>query len=108
MSRIGDKRGYEYPLLAPFVIWSATPEQFKNHVRSLLNRPPAKSIKIKAPKPQIIYKRTAKGNLSVSIKRDPKWITQAELELISRELKWPLNEVWLKVITKGGAELRRS
>lgn len=99
---------YEYPLLAPFSIHAVTAIEFKKHVMSLLNRPAKKEIKLKPAKPQVVFGLTPKGNLSVSIKRKPKWITRGELEQISRETKTPLNEVWLKVVTKGGAEVRHS
>lgn len=91
------------PLLSGKSLSEFTPDEFLSYIQSLLNRPvkKQKTIKLKAAKKEIIYKLTAKGNLSVSIKRKPKWISLEEIGQISKETGVPLNEVWIKLVTKG-------
>lgn len=96
------------PLLAPKALSEFTPAEFKAYVRSLNYVKPKRLSKGKtkaAPKP-VSFTVTKKGVLSVRIKRNPKWISRAEIETISKESGRPLNEVWLKLVgPKGVARL---
>lgn len=87
------------PLLSGKPLSEFTPESFKAHVRSLYLKPEKKA----STKKPFIYRRTKTGKLSLKVNRDPKWLTQAELDLITKETGIPANEVFLKVKAIGAA-----
>lgn len=84
------------PLLSGKPLVEFTAAAFKEYVKGLyFKRVPRKA----APKIKILvpYKATLtkKSNLSVSVRRKPKWLSEAELSEISVSTGKPLNEVFL-------------
>jgi hypothetical protein len=51
--------------------------------------------------PRIIAKRTSAGNISLTTKRKPKWITAEEFGEVSRSLELKQRELWLLLKQKG-------
>jgi hypothetical protein len=90
------------PLLGPRPFSDFTPEEYKTYVRSLYEKAAKKekTIKLKKKQEPFVWKLTPKGNLSLKVNRDPKWLSREEIEQIVRESKLPANEVWLKVLDK--------
>ena len=70
------------------------PDEFKTYVRGLYFKKAKKEpvFKIKKVKAQLEYKKTAKGNLSITIRREPKTITRAELSMIIDALAFDFTE----------------
>lgn len=89
------------PLLSAKPLEQWAPEEYKTYVRSLYHKrtPRRATKKIKVVK-TVIWSLTKKGNLSIRIRREPKWLTREEIDLIAEESGKPANEVWLKVTAK--------
>lgn len=78
-----------------------TPQEFKEHVKGLFWKPTkGKGKAKKAPPKEVSWRLNAKGNLVLTIRRKPKWISPREIDQIAEESKLPQNEVWLKVKAK--------
>jgi hypothetical protein len=95
------------PLLSakPLDEWDAA--EYHAYVRSMFNKPPKKerTVRIKKPKPPFVWSLTPKGALSLRFNRKPKYLTQLELNQISFESGFALNEIAAKA-TKGMVEIR--
>jgi len=81
------------PLLSPKHISDYTPEEYMDYVKSLYIDP-------KAGKPiprEFNATRTKKGTITIRIKRDPKYITRAEIIILAAELKIPQSEMFLLI-----------
>jgi hypothetical protein len=74
-------------LLSPKDFASFTPEEFRAYIRTLYFKKVKKTptIRLKKTKPPFVVTKTAKGNLSVIVNRDPKFITSGELDHIIAE-----------------------
>ena len=91
------------PLLTkPFNTY--TPEDFKQYVRGLFNKPPKKEpkIRLKKQKPPFVWTLSPKKKqLSLTVNREPKWLSEDEMLIISNESKVPLNKIFLLMKRKG-------
>jgi hypothetical protein len=76
------------PLLSSRALSDFTAEEYKNYVKSLYFKKQKKTpvIRIKKKKAEIEWGLTKKGNISLKIRREPKWITSDELERMIAEL----------------------
>lgn len=90
-----------FPLLArPFKEWA--PEEFKAHVQSLYYKPQPKKS---APKKKrlrdfkVTVRRLKKGSLSVTTKRDPKYVTREEYQTLAKA--HPENELFIALRLAG-------
>ncbi len=76
-----------------------TPESFKSHVRSLYAKREARKSRSAKPKAAAVkWKLTPKGNLTVAVKRNPKWISpkeRAEIEAFATANGIKLNDTFL-------------
>ncbi len=91
------------PLLTkPFNTYS--PEDFKLYVRSLFNKPAKKvrTIKLKKQKPPFSWKLSPKKRtLSLTVNREPKWLSEGEMALISAQSGAPLSAIFITMKKKG-------
>jgi hypothetical protein len=86
------------PLLSQKPLDEFSPEDYHAYVRSMFNKPPKKerTVRIKKPKPPFVWSLTPKGALSLRFNRKPKYLTALELNQISFESGFPLDEVTAK------------
>lgn len=82
------------PLLSKKPLSEFTPEEFKLHVNSLKTerRVRRKEIKIRPP---FVAKLTKTGKPQIKVNRDPKWLSESEMEEISRSLSVPLSDIFI-------------
>lgn len=92
----------EPPLLSPKEFAEFSPGEFLSYVEGLFVAPaPRKAIKLKEP-PKIFGSRTKTGKLSFRCARKPlKWVTEAEMTDLCRELEAPENELFIALRKKG-------
>lgn len=89
----------EIPLLSEKPLREWTPFEYREYVKSLYYKPPPKGKKEAKP---FCFRLNAKGTLVLtSAVRKPKFLTEGEMQHVSRETKKPLNEVFLKMKEKG-------
>lgn len=87
--------GFDWiPLLSGCPLSQMTPAEFKHHVRGLYHKPEPKR---KEPVRTVLPKLTAKGNVSLLIRRKPQWISREEIAQAAKELGRPESEIWLYV-----------
>lgn len=81
-------------LLSPKAIADYSPEEYKAYTRSLYFKKVKKepAFKIVKKKKELEWKKTEKGNLSITVRRDPKVITKAELAMIVDALAFDFTE----------------
>jgi len=83
------------PLLSPKPFAEFTPEEYQAYIRSLYIEPP------KPPPPADFSARlNAKGNPVITVRRKPKWLTSAEVDVIACELGLPLQQVWVLLLKR--------
>lgn len=83
-------------LLSPKPLRSFLPEEFVAYVRSLYGIRVKKSAAKASTGPSKLSARLTKtGKLSITSRRDWKWITRSEQEHFGNLLGVPMNEVWL-------------
>lgn len=79
------------PLLSPKPFERFTPAEFKAYVVSLKQEKEAQAARAKkAPPKEVTWSISKKNVLSVRIKRDPKEVTQEEIQLISESTGRPV------------------
>ena len=83
----------QQPLIAPKHFLEHTPESWLSYVKSLKQEP-------EKPSSGIFLTRTKKGKLSLRVAREPKVISQDEIETLAREAGFPISEVYLLAKTK--------
>lgn len=86
-------------LLSPKPFLEYSPEDFKNYVRSLYFKKQKKTPTIKIKKVLSIH-LTKTGRVSLTVKRDPKFITRAEIERLAQEHNIEERLIWLRVRDK--------
>lgn len=81
------------PLLSPrpFAVYSA--QEYHTYIRSLY-RTPAEAAGKPEPR-EFSFRRNDKGNPVITIRRKPKYLTKAEVNLCALELGMPQNEMWV-------------
>ncbi len=85
------------PLLAPRPFADFSVAEFRQYVVSLYAKRIRKAAKTKKPPKEYSVTKTKKGNLSIRVKREPKWLSRSELEAEALRLDFPLNLLWLAV-----------
>lgn len=88
------------PLLSGKEFSDFTPETFKAHIRSLYSKPQPRQSAAKKKAPPFSWRRNKKGTLILSVRREPKWLTEEEMNQISRESGEPLNLLFLQLKKK--------
>lgn len=83
------------PLLSPKPFAEYGAEEYQNYIRSLYQEPPKA-----APPAEFAVRLNAKGNPVLTVRRDPKWLSSAEVQIIAQELGWSLQHTWLHVVKK--------
>lgn len=81
-------------LLSPKTLADFSPEEYKNYVKSLYFKKQKKEplFRVKVKKKELEWKKTEKGNLSIVVRRDPKFITRAELTMMIEALAFDFTE----------------
>jgi hypothetical protein len=94
-------KSYDYPLLSVKPLDEWTPDEYKEFIKAMYNKPAKKErvVRIKKPKPPFVWSLTPKGALSLRFNRKPKYLTALELNQISFESGFPLDEVTAVEIT---------
>ncbi len=78
-----------------------TPEDYKLYIKGLKREPPQKTIRLKKQKPPFVWKITPKTKkLSLTVNRSPKWLSDDEMKVISKESGVPLSEIFLLTVKK--------
>ena len=80
------------PLLAPKPFAEFSPPEYKEYVRSLYIAPPPPPVKA-----DFACRLNDKGNLVLTVRRTPKWLSNDEVEAIALELGWSSQRTWLAV-----------
>ena len=84
------------PLISKKHIGQFSPKEYKAHIESLYEDCPIRQAKREAELPSVIFKWTSIGNPSLLVqKRDPKYITNAEFDLIASAQNLPKNILFL-------------
>lgn len=84
-------------LLSGAHISEFTPEMYHAYIRTLYHKPEPKA---KKPKKTFIIKLTKTGKVSLQVRRDPKWITRAEIEQLAKESGIEERLIYLKLNDK--------
>lgn len=97
----------EIPLLSGRPLGEFTPGEFKEHVRGLFWKKPAKSgggkkkrLRDRAVKGKILKN----GKVSVTTTRDPKYVSPEEFSALAKSLERGENEVFL-ALKRGGVQI---
>lgn len=81
---------------------SFSPAEYREFIRSLYKkwerRKPRAAVSKKKP---FIAKRTKTGKLQLKVNRDPRWLSEEEMQQISEATQIPLNEIFLKMQKDG-------
>lgn len=80
-------------LLSQRILKDFSPPEFKAWVKSLFYVKVKKASVRKAAAP-FSWSLTKKGNLSIRMRRKPKWISRAEIEAVAKESGKSQAEVW--------------
>jgi hypothetical protein len=94
-------------LLSPKSFLEYAAEEYMFYVISLYRERKRKTSekKKKTPKPpkekKLTFRRTKTGRVSITTKRDPKYVTGSELSTASRELGAPESELFLLLKERG-------
>ncbi len=80
------------PLLAPKALIDFAPQEFHEYVKSLYIEPP-KAV----PPAEYSVTLNAKGNPVIRIRREPKWLTSAEVSLIANDIGWDYQRLWMHI-----------
>lgn len=86
------------PLLSGKAFEAFSAAEFKEHVRSLYHKRAARASAAKKKSDAVTWKLTPKGKLTLTVRRDPKWISpqeRAQIEKWGLENKIPLSETFL-------------
>lgn len=84
-------------LLSPQGLRKYSAEEFLAYVQSLYGVREKRSLKPKSATPGLSCRRSKSGKPSVTCRRDWKWMTEAELELLAAQIAEPLNSFWIYV-----------
>lgn len=102
----------QIPLVANRHISQFAPKEYKKHIESLYEDCPLRKEKREANLPKVIFKWTKTGNPSILIsKREPKYLTEAEFQMLTEAHKLPKNILFLylkkrQIELRPGAECR--
>lgn len=84
-------------MLAPKSFAEFGIEEYHQYIQSL-NKPKEVTSNRKAQKDfKVRVKRKKDGTISIATKRNPPYVTEAELKKISEETDIPQNDLWLRV-----------
>jgi hypothetical protein len=93
------------PLLSGRPLEDFTPGEFKEHIKGLYRKRPAKAKGTKLVKRLKEYKVSVRllksGKISILTQRPLKYVTEAEMIGICAEMKRPENEIFLLLKEKG-------
>lgn len=78
------------PLLSPKPFGDYSPEEFRSYVQSLHREPPKA-----APPTEYSVSVNKKGTVTFRIRREPKWLTSAEVSELAQECGMRLQDMWL-------------
>lgn len=87
-----------YPILAPKEFSLFEPEEYHEYVHSLY-REPVRKISVKSTA-EVTVRLNAKGTPVLRIKREPKWLTYAEVGGLAREIGWTLQAMLANMVKK--------
>jgi len=76
-----------------------SPESFREHILGLYEEVRKKDLK--KQKPPYNLRFNAKGTMIITVRRKPKSLTLAELEILSSEKDVPINRIWNYCKKKG-------
>lgn len=82
----------QIPLLSPKAFADYSAAEFKEYVCSLYVAPPEPPVKA-----EYAVRLNKKGNLVLTVRRDPKWLSTSEVGDIASEVGWTLQATWLAV-----------
>lgn len=89
----------EIPLLSGKDFVEFSPLEFKEYIRSLFfKKEPRKAAPKK--KKEFSWTRNKKGTFSLRVRREPKWLSEEEMNSISAESGVPLSEIFIKMQEK--------
>lgn len=77
----------------PFADYAAG--EFHDYVRTLYREPPKAE-----PLAEFSVRLNSKLNPVITIRRDPKFLTSAEVSSIAADISWPLQRLWLHIAKK--------
>ena len=90
------------PLLSPKALSFFSPEEFKLYVVSLYHKPEPAPAKVKKLREYKVSAKVLKsGLISVTTKREPKYVTEGEFAEICGRLDRTENEVFICLQSKG-------
>lgn len=89
------------PLLSPIPLWDYSPTDYHAYIKSL-NQPRkvAKGGKGKKP-PALSARRLVKGDIKITTRRVPAYVTEKELPDLETKLGLPANELYLLLKERG-------
>lgn len=85
------------PLLSVKPLVEFDPTEFKQHIKGLYHKPQPKA---RPPVKTILAKLTKTGNLSILIRRKPKWISREEIAEVAKNFQCEERLVWNYVAKK--------
>lgn len=94
------------PLLSKKPLYDFTPQEFKQYVKSLYHKPVPKKSAPKRKKERdkkVTARMTKKKGLSFTTRREPKYVTEAEMSAFAETTGTPENELFIALREKGFA-----